>query len=103
MRTGLAGLLLFAGSIYGQAQTGPAETHGACSPANTGDKNVFNIRCGIGREQGDKMLAILNRIIANQIDPNAVMGKLDEIQRGVNAIRDQAAPRTISDQDAAAV
>src|SRR5258708_17197837 len=99
MRNGVLGLLLFAGSMYGQTQTGSAATRGACSPANTGDKNVFNITCGIGKEQGNKMLAILNRIIANQIDPNVVMGKLDEIQKGVNAIRDQTAPRTISDQD----
>jgi hypothetical protein len=95
--------VLAATSVSAQTQTGAATTRGACSPANTGDKNVFNITCGIGREQGDKMLAILNRIIDNQIDPSAVMSKLDEIQKGVDAIRDQAAPRTITDQDVAAV
>src|SRR5437016_3746021 len=98
MKPGAIWLLLFVGPIYGQLQTGPAATRGACSPANTGDRNIFNITCVIGKEQGDKMLAILNRIIANQIDPNAVMGKLNEIQQGVDAIRNQAAPRTISDQ-----
>ena len=64
--------------------TGPAETKGPCSPAVTGSKNTFTINCGISQKQGEKMLDILNKILANQLDPEAVMSKLDEILKAVN-------------------
>jgi hypothetical protein len=60
-----------------------AETKGACSPANTGDNNTFNISCGIGKAQGDQMIKILNKILAHQLEPVAVMEKLDEILKEV--------------------
>jgi hypothetical protein len=63
---------------------GAAETKGACSPANTGDRNVFNITCGIGKAQGDRIIAILNKILADQLEPAAVIAKLDEILNAVN-------------------
>ena len=64
----------------GAAQsTGGAIAPGICSVANTGRKNIFNINCGIGREQGRKLLKIVNKIVANQLDSDAVMVKLDEI------------------------
>lgn len=66
-------------------QTGQATASGPCSPAVTGSDNQFTINCqGIGKEQGQKMLDILNKILANQLDPEAVMTKLDEILRAVN-------------------
>src|SRR6266513_3183142 len=65
--------------------TGDATTTGPCSPAVTGSNNQFSINCqGIGKEQGAKMLGILNKILANQLDPEAVMAKLDEILKAVN-------------------
>ncbi len=61
-------------------RTGKAETSGPCSPAVTGNNNQFSIKCqGINKEQGQKMLDILNKILANQPDPKAVNEKLDEI------------------------
>jgi hypothetical protein len=66
------------------AATGRASTGGPCSVANTGSDNKIQINCGIGREQGEKMLAILNKILANRIDSDAVMAKLDEILHAVN-------------------
>jgi hypothetical protein len=42
------------------------------------------MNCGIAKEQGEKMLAILIKVLANQIDPDAVMKKLDEILHAVN-------------------
>jgi len=75
--------------MYGQMQTGSAATRGSCSPANTGDKNVFNITCGIGREQGDKMLGILNQILASQLDPATVIAKLDELKKEMDRIKGQ--------------
>jgi hypothetical protein len=59
--------------------TGNASTSQPCSVANTGNGNKIQINCGIGKEQGEKVLAILNKIVANHLDPNAVMAKLDEI------------------------
>jgi hypothetical protein len=85
------------------AVSGAATTRGTCSPANSGNNNTFTINCGIGKDQGDKMLAILNRILSSQIDPDTVMTKLDEIQKGVNAIREQSLPRMITDENAAKV
>ena len=90
MRSSALSCMIFTGLACCQAQTtSGAATQGLCSPANTGDRNIFNITCGIGKEQGDKMLAILNRIIGNQINPSAVMKKLDELQKDVERIKSQ--------------
>ena len=80
-------LSLFAIPSFSQINTGAAETKGACSPANTGNNNTFNITCGIGKQQGDALLKIMNRILDNQLDPDAVMKKLDEIGKDVKTIR----------------
>src|SRR5882724_4513804 len=67
------------------AKTGAAETSGICSPAVTGNNNQFTINCqGLSQEQGAKMLRILNKVLAHQLDPEAVMTKLDEILKAVN-------------------
>ena len=71
----MASLLILCTPLLSQQ----ADTKGACSPANIGDRNIFVITCGIGKAQGDQMLKILNKILANQLDPETVMGKLDEI------------------------
>jgi hypothetical protein len=81
-------LVLIAARCLGQASTpGSAETTGVCSPAVTGSKNTFTITCGIDKEQGQKILAILNTIIARQLNPDAVMVKLDEIGQDVKKLR----------------
>ncbi len=69
------------------AQTGAAKTSGPCSPAVTGNNNQFTIRCdGVTKAEGDKILAVMNKILANQLDAGTVLKKLDEIlkTRGVN-------------------
>jgi len=77
-----------------QTSTGTAETTGPCSPATTGNNNQLTINCqGIGKEQGDQLLRILNRIAKDQIDPKLVLEKLDEIQKGITEIRSDAADR----------
>jgi hypothetical protein len=81
-------LLLIALPCWGQTTTtGKAESAGACSPAVSGNNNTFTIKCGIDKKQGQKMLDILNKILANQIDPDAVMRKLDEIKKDVEQLR----------------
>ncbi len=67
--------------------TGNAKTAATCSAANTGNQNHFIINCGIGKEQGQQMIAILNKVLANQLDPTAVMAKLDEILKNINPNR----------------
>jgi len=85
VRYGLILFLLVAMPCWSQTNsTGKAETSGACSPAVTGSNNAFTINCAINKEQGQKMLVILNKILSNQIDPDAVMSKLDEILKAVN-------------------
>lgn len=64
--------------------TGQASANGPCSVANTGSGNKIQINCGIGKEQGQKILAILNKILENRIDTDVVIAKLDEILKAVN-------------------
>jgi len=85
MKYGLILSLLISLPCLGQTKaTGEAKTAGLCSPAVTGSKNTFQITCKIVNEQGQKMLGILNKILANQLDPKMVMEKLDEILKAVN-------------------
>src|ERR1039458_1707691 len=84
-------LLLSLGSIPVLSQTSEipvsATLKGNCDIANIGSDNTLTIKCGIGEEQGKKMVEILNKILANQIDSKAVMEKLDEILGAVNPNR----------------
>src|ERR1700691_1068403 len=70
-----------------QSATGSATAKGACSPANTGNDNTFVIHCGIDKEQGAELIAIMNKILASQLNPVEVMAKLDEILRNMRAPR----------------
>jgi hypothetical protein len=74
-------LCLLAGAAYAEPQTGSATAKDTCSVASTGNNNTFTITCGIGKQQGDALLKIMNKILANQLDPDAVIGKLDELLR----------------------
>lgn len=69
---------------FSQTTTGPAITKGTCSPAVSGSKNTFTINCGVGKEQGEALLGILNKILADRLDLSMVMAKLDEILHEVN-------------------
>jgi hypothetical protein len=66
---------------------GTAETKGPCGPAVTGNNKQFTISCqGITKEQGAEFLKILNKISRDQLDPNAVMAKLSEIEQEVQGV-----------------
>jgi hypothetical protein len=72
-------------------------TSGPCSPIAPNNSGTITIQCGgISTKLGNQLVVILNRIAKNQLDPDAVMAKLDEIQRGVNEIREAGAPRRLS-------
>lgn len=65
----------------GKAQNGKAASSGPCSSASTSGSPQFSINCqGVSEGQGSQWLAILNRIARDQLDPKAVMQKLDEIE-----------------------
>lgn len=71
---------------FGEGQsttTGPARTSGTCSVAHSGNNDTIIIKnCGIGKEQGDKIVGMLNKILAGQ-DPSKILialePKLNEI------------------------
>jgi hypothetical protein len=69
LRYGLILALLIATPCRSQTTTtGHAETAGPCSPAVSGNNNQFNINCqGITKEQGAKILKILNEIIEKEV------------------------------------
>lgn len=46
------------------------------------------------------MLEILNKILANQLDPEAVMAKLDEIQSGVSSLKGELESKKKEDEAA---
>jgi hypothetical protein len=56
-----------------------------CSIANSGTGNKIQISCGIGREQGQKILTLLNKILADQVDLNVIAAKLDELSQSNNS------------------
>jgi hypothetical protein len=64
------------------SQTTPTEkaaANGSCSTAPVGDNNAYSMSCnGIGIDQANKIVEILNRVLANQ-EPSAVNAKLDEL------------------------
>ncbi|MEX2302063.1 MAG: hypothetical protein WD733_14080 [Bryobacterales bacterium] len=92
-------ILLSTVALAQETVTGPATTKGTCSPANTGHITTFTFVCGIGKEQGEQMLRILNRILAEQLDPSIVMEKLDEIHTDVRRIRDNQGWLDLTDDE----
>ena len=77
-------LLVYFWVASAQPKLQPIETTGSCSPITTGDNNTFSITCGIGKQQGESLLRIVNKILADQLDPGVVMAKLEEILHAVN-------------------
>lgn len=83
----LAVFLFFPSVVLAQQSV---STSASCSPIAPHNLGSITINCpGMSKERGDKMLAILNKIQINQLDPDLVMKKLDEIQAGVEDIRKQ--------------
>lgn len=81
MRAAILFLLAFS-TISGLSQTtesGTATAKGTCNIANIGRNNTLQIKCGVGEKQGKQIIDLLNKVLDNQIDPAAVMQKLDEI------------------------
>ncbi len=74
-----------------------SSTSGPCSPITPNNSGSITITCpGFSREQGDALLRIVNKIFANQLDPNTVMSKLDEISLGIQDIQRRTGDRFIT-------
>jgi hypothetical protein len=84
VRSNFVLIFLLSLRCWTQATTGQASTDAPCSIANSGSDNKIQINCGIGKDQGQKMIAILNKILADRLDADVVMAKLDEILHAVN-------------------
>jgi hypothetical protein len=88
-------LLLSSVGLAQQSNT----TSAPCSPIAPNNSGSITISCpGMSKEQGQKMIDILNKILANRVDTNAVMEKLDGCLAGVNQIVEKEAPRHITAQ-----
>lgn len=83
----LAVFLFFSSIAFAQQS---ASTSAPCSPIAPNNKGSITINCpGMSKEQGRKMIAILNKILANQLDPDAVMKLLESTSKNVEEIREQ--------------
>jgi hypothetical protein len=88
MRYSLIATLLITMPCWSQTTTtGQAQATGPCSPAVSGNNNQFTINCqGITKEQGAEFLKILNKISRDQLDPKAVLNKLNDIEKEVQGV-----------------
>jgi hypothetical protein len=82
--------LLVVGAAPCLAQTANT-TSGSCSPIVTGNDGTVTIECkGMSDQLQGQLVDILNRILKNQIDPQLVMSKLDEISKGVGSLKERS-------------
>jgi hypothetical protein len=85
-------LLVTARSAQAQTITVKQDTPGPCSVSVSGNHNrVFTCQ-GFDEKKASQILAIVNRIAANQLDPDVVMRKLDEIQKSLGDIQEANSP-----------
>ena len=97
------GLFLIASCLVSQTPPIKQEARNTtCSNVIALAGNV-NINCSHLNPTQEKLIAsipaVLKKIITNQLDPELVMAKLNEIQNGVDQIRQLTADRSISEID----
>jgi hypothetical protein len=84
----LAISLALAGPVHPQASN---TTTGACSPIVSQNSGPVTIECsGISEDVQRQLTEVLNSILQKQLDPAAVMSKLDEIAKGVGDLKEKA-------------
>lgn len=91
-------LLFFVIALPTSAQAPPAvqQTPGPCSVAMFGNNNQVFTCQGLDKKTADQILKIVNRIMANQLDPALVLAKLDEIQKAVGDIQRSTSQRRLT-------
>lgn len=90
---------------FGQSSSTGSTTTGTCSAADSrsGINDRFTITCGIGKEQGEALLKIMNTILESQLAPSAVMGKLDEISSGIQDLQKRTGDRVFTESQVSAM
>jgi hypothetical protein len=86
MRTG--SIIVLMCLVAGGPSTAQNSTTGSCSPIVTQNRGPVTIECsGVPEQLQRQFVEILNTILQKQLDPAAVMGKLDEISKGVGELK----------------
>jgi hypothetical protein len=81
---------------FGQSDSaGPVRRTGPCSAART-NTNRFTFTCDIDNEKAEALLRMVNQILERDLNPNSIMGTLDEIATRVQDSQKQAADRIIT-------
>ena len=90
-------MLLFLSPLgFAQSNT----TSGPCSPIAPGNRGSIVIECpGLSKEHADELLKIVNRILENQLDPVAVLAKLDEMHRDIREVRGNQGWRELTKEE----
>jgi hypothetical protein len=85
--------------VSANAQTGNATSNGLCSIANSGNTvENLTINCGIGKEQGQKIIDMLNSLLASR-DTATINAKLDELLAVAQRIPPKILGLEMSDDD----
>jgi hypothetical protein len=78
----VAVLLLFSSLALAQQS---ATTSGPCSPIATENTGTITINCpGMSKQQSEKIIVLLKEILANRVDTDAILLKLDDCLKGLN-------------------
>lgn len=95
----IAALLLSSLTLAQQSAT----TSAPCSPIAPDNTGTITIKCpGMPKEQWQTLLSILNKIQANQVNPDLVMSRLDqlietqaELKKLIDSLGDSVKPETL--------
>jgi hypothetical protein len=79
--------LFFSSVAFAQQSVSTSSPCSPIAPKNTGS---ITINCpGISKEQGQKILTVVNKILADHLDADAVMKALNSIAKSVEEVRKQ--------------
>jgi hypothetical protein len=101
-------LLLLSVGAYCTAQVpiqpGNSTTSGSCSPAVSGSHNTFTITCqNLPKNLQTQIQDLLNKLVKDQADAQAVLSKLDTCLEEVRAVREAQMPWRLTDVQKAAI
>jgi hypothetical protein len=75
----IASLLLLGTAVHSLGQTtGKASANGTCNAVNTGNSSTLRVQCGVGKNQAEKIIRLLNAVLAKR-DALQINAKLDEL------------------------
>jgi hypothetical protein len=87
-RAGFFRLLMLLALVGPAAAQNTNSTTGTCSPIVSQNQGPVTIECaGVPEHLQRQLVEILNSILRKQLDPTAVMSKLDEIAKGMGDLK----------------